>query len=370
MAFDFLQGRRVLDLSQFLPGPYAAQLLGDMGADVVKVEPPAGDPLRALNPITGELTGTGTSPFYRAVNGGKRVVFLNLKDDGDRDRFAALVGAADALVESYRPGVLDRLGFGPERLRGINPGLVHCALSGYGQTGPHRLRAGHDVNYLAMTGALAATGPASAPAVPWPPVADHASALFAAFAVASALAGRAATGKGAYIDTSLADSGLAWQSWGLTQGAERGAAFLNGGAACYNLYETKDGGFISLGAVEPKFWATFCDAVGHPEWTARQTDAMPQTDLIAAVAAVVAARTRDEWDALLGDKDVCYHPVLDYGEVAAHEQVAARGLVRDRGTHTEVAFPAWVDGAPPQGRPAVDDVAVDAVLEGWASAGE
>ena len=168
MLGDFLAGVRVLDLSQFLPGPFATQLLADMGADVLKVEPPAGDPLRRLDPATGRPgPKDGRSPYYDAINAGKTVVRVDLKSADGKRALATLVAAADVLLESYRPGVLERLGFGPARLREINPGLVHCALSGYGQTGPNRLRAGHDINYIASTGAYSASGVAEKPVMAW-----------------------------------------------------------------------------------------------------------------------------------------------------------------------------------------------------------
>lgn len=361
----FLSGIRVLDLSQFLPGPYAAQLLGDLGADVVKVEPPGGDPLRQLDPISGGVSPDTPSAFYRVVNGGKRVVFLNLKRDDDVAKFRDLVRRADVLVESYRPGVLDRLGFGADVLKGINPRLIHCALSGYGQTGPHRLRAGHDVNYLAMTGALAATGTQEKPVITWPPVADHSSALYAALAISAALHGRHATGEGAFIDTSLADAGLAWQGWGLTKSFDRAGGLLNGGAACYQLYETKDNRFISIGAVEEKFWQNFCQAIEMPEWAKRQWDPMPQDALIEDVARVIALKTRDDWDDVLGALDVCYHAVLEYDEVATHEHVVARKLLTHTPSHTEVGFPAWVNGEAPSPRASVSDVDLADVIAGW-----
>jgi len=196
MLADFLCGVRVLDLSQFLPGPFATQLLSDMGADVLKVEPPAGDPMRRLDPAAGRpWEESSRSPYYDAVNAGKTVVLIDLKSDVGRHAFELLIAAADVLLESYRPGVLKRLGFGPERLREINPGLVHCALSGYGQTGPNRLRAGHDINYVASTGAYSASGVPDKPVMGWPPAADYASALQSALTITGALVARARTGK-------------------------------------------------------------------------------------------------------------------------------------------------------------------------------
>jgi crotonobetainyl-CoA:carnitine CoA-transferase CaiB-like acyl-CoA transferase len=374
MLRDFLAGVRVLDLSQYLPGPTATQMLADMGADVLKVEPPEGDPLRRLDPVNGRPC-EGLSPYYCVVNAGKRVVAIDLKSPDGKEAFAALVGAADALLESYRPGVLERLGFGRERLRALNPRLVHCALSGYGQTGSYRLTAGHDLNYVAFTGALSASGSKALPAMTWPPIADHASALQAALGVVGALLARERGGAGAYIDTSLAETVLAWQGWALTalgSGAApvRQANVLNGGAAYYRVYATSDGQFVTLGAIEPHFWRNFCNAVGAPDWIARQNDPLPQTDLIAEVAQLFAGRSRAEWDALLSRVDCCYHPVLDYDEVPDHPQVAARRLIHrrtDPTPYTEIAFPAVVDGDAPPPRPPVKDITVAEAVATWRS---
>ncbi|MEQ9574217.1 MAG: CoA transferase, partial [Rhodospirillales bacterium] len=172
MAFSFLAGIRILDLSQYLPGPLAAQVLSDLGAEVVKVEPPAGDPQRHLDPMSGLLdpdvvVGGDASPFYQVLNAGKTVTRLDLKSESGKAQFRALVEGTDVLLESYRPGVMDRLGFGYDAARALNPGLIYCALTGYGQTGPLRLAAGHDLNYMAATGALSQAGTAAGPAMAW-----------------------------------------------------------------------------------------------------------------------------------------------------------------------------------------------------------
>lgn len=374
---SWLAGVRVLDLGQYLPGPGAAQILADLGADVLKVEPPSGDPLRALDPVTGRATA-GISPYYAAVNAGKRVVRLDLKNEQGKRAFARLAAAADALIESFRPGALAKLGLGAEALRALNPRLVHVALSGYGQTGPLAPQAGHDLNYLALTGALAASGPGPAPAITFPPIADHASAMHAALCVLGGLLGRARTGQGAFVDVSLAETALAWQAWGLTAaalGAEpsREAALLNGGAAYYRIYRTRDGRFVTLGAIEPDFWRNFCEAVGRPEWIPRQANPLPQSALIAEVAALFETGTRAEWDGRLGRVDCCYQAVLDYGEVAGHPHVAARGLIRPAPadavsgapSHVEAAFAAFVDGEAPPTRAPFRDVTAEEALAAW-----
>lgn len=375
MLRDFLAGVRVLDLSQFLPGPFATQLLADMGASVLKIEPPAGDPLRRMDMMSGRPQPEGKrTPYYDAINAGKTVLVLDLKSDAGCRAFAKLLAAADVLLESYRPGVLERLGFGRDRLQAINPRLVHCALSGYGQSGPNRLRSGHDVNYIASTGAYAASGPVDKPAMAWPPAADYASALQAALTITGALAARARTCKGAFLDVSLAESILAWQAWGMTAAAmgqppRRGENLLNGGAACYQIYETKDHRFVTLGALETHFWRNFCDAMGHPEWIIRQHEPMPQTALIAEVAATIAAKPLAHWETTLKDVDCCYHPVLDYAEAAADPHARERGLVQHGKaggrSWTEVLFPAFVDGRAPPPRPSVREIDVTTALKSW-----
>ncbi len=375
---SWLAGVRVLDLGQYLPGPAAAQMLADLGADVLKIEPPGGDPLRALDPVGGKPMA-GVSPYYAAINAGKKVARLDLKSADGRQAFERLAAAADVLIESFRPGRLARIGLGPDRLRALNPRLVHVALSGYGRTGPLKDASGHDLNYLAMTGALAASGSEAAPGMSWPPIADHAAAMQTALCVLGALLGRARTGQGAFVDVSLAETALAWQAWGLTaaQAGEtvaRGCAVLNGGAAYYRVYGARDGKFVALGAIEPIFWRNFCAAVGHPEWIARQNEPLPQAALIAEVAALFLAGTRAEWDARLATVDCCYHPVLDYAEVAASPQVAARGLVRPVAAasgipaHMETAFPAFVDGAAPPRRDPFQEIPVTAALAAWNAA--
>ncbi len=375
MLKDFIAGIRVLDLSQYLPGPFATQILADMGADVIKVEPPAGDPLRHLDPVNGGASvGQGPSPYYRVVNAGKRVLALDLKSAAGRETFETLIGVADVLLESYRPGVLDRLGLGSERLSALNPRLVHCALSGYGQTGPHRLTAGHDLNYVASSGALGASGTAAAPVMAWPPVADHASGMQAALAILGALSGRRRDGRGVHIDLSLAETVLAWQGWGLTATAEGRAPVaparnvLNGGAAYYQVYGTADGRFLTIGAIEEKFWANLCEAMGRPEWKDRYHDPMPQWDLVAEVTEMFCGKALAEWDELLSTIDCCYHAVLAYDEVPDHPHVRARRLVRrgDGGDPaTQVLFPAWIDGQAPQERTPVRDIDVEQALAAW-----
>ena len=369
MLRDCLRGTRVLDLSQYLPGPYAAQILADLGAEVVKLEPPAGDPMRALGPLDGD----GLSAFYKLINAGKRVIRLDLKSEEGRTAFECLVSAADVLIESFRPGALARLGLGPEALKALNPHLVHCALSGFGQTGPYAQTAGHDITYMALGGGLATSGPADRPVIAHPPTADYASGQQAALATLAALLRRERSGEGAFLDLSIMESVLAWQALTLTGArrpgwaATRGAALLNGGAACYGVYATADGRFVSLGALEAKFWENFCRAVGQETWIDRQNEPLPQDDLIAEVSDLFGEQSLAHWEVLLAGVDCCFQTVLEPGEVPAHPQVTARGLVRESGSEplVEVLFPALLDGLPPQPRAALQDVEVAEVIAAW-----
>ena len=370
MLKDCLAGIRVLDLSQYLPGPFAAQILADLGAEVVKLEPLAGDPMRRLGPIDSD----GLSPFYKLINAGKSVVRLDLKDAAGAEAFGRLVAGADVLVESFRPRALAKLGFGPDALRALNPRLVHCALSGYGQTGPYALKAGHDIDYMALGGSLATSGLAEQPVAAHPPTADYASGMQAALAVLGALLRRERTGEGAFLDVSLTESVLAWQAMTLTAALRpgheptRGAALLNGGAACYRLYRTADARFVALGALEAKFWAAFCRALGREDWVARQNEPMPQEGLIAEVAALIESRPLAHWEALLADVDCCFEPVLEPAEVSAHPQITARGLLhRTDGPEPriEIGFAALLDGVAPAPRAPVAEIEIEALLAAW-----
>lgn len=365
MLTECLKGIRILDLSQYIPGPFATLQLADLGAEVLKVEPPAGDPMRTFGPLDAQ----GRSAYYQTLNRNKTVVLLDLKDAADADCFTKLVSAADVLLESYRPGTLERLGFGAGRLREINPRLVHCALSGFGQTGPYRSRAGHDITYLACTGSLAVTGTAERPVAAFPPVADHAGAMQAVAAVLAALLRRATTGQGAYLDVSLFESALAWQSVTLErQGGilQRDRGLLNGGAACYRVYRTADGKFMALGALEHKFWRAFCDAAGRPDLVERHSEPLPQAALIDEVERVFAGRPLDEWRRRLDGVDCCAEAVLAPDEVPDFEQVRARGSVKAvEATSYEIPFPCFIDGQPPAARTALREIAAAAAVAAW-----
>ena len=372
MALVFLNGIRILDLSQFLPGPFATQMLSDMGADVVKVEPPKGDPMRGLDPITNDR---GDNPYHALVNAGKRVVKLDLKSQAGIDAFTEMVKSADVLMESYRPGVMERLGFGQEVLREINPRLVHCALSGFGQNGPMRLVGGHDINYVAASGQLGMSGATGKPHMAYSMVADYAGAMQSVCAILGALVGRGQSGQGAYLDVAMSDSVLAWQSQALTAMTRgntlgREQNLLTGGAACYCVYETADKQLVSLGALEGVFWKNFCDAVGHPELIERQSEPLPQTGLISDVAATFKTNTRDDWDDVFRDVDCCYHPILEMNEVTGHPQNAARRLIQpqdglENAHGVSVLLLFWTNGEPSTRRSPVVMGSVEDILASW-----
>jgi alpha-methylacyl-CoA racemase len=366
----FLAGTKVLDLSQYLPGPFAAQILADLGADVVKVEPPAGDPMRGF--ISSDQDGI--SPFYKQVNAGKSVVRLDLKTASDRSVFERLVRQADVLLESFRPGVMERLGFDRDHLVACNPRLVHCALSGFGQTGPYRLRGGHDLTYVAITGGLSATGSESEPAIIFPPLADHAGAQQAVIGILGGLVRRGRTGQGGFIDVSLFETALSWQSVGMTLAGrtpgdiQRGCGLLTGGAAYYHIYRTSDGRFMAFAAIEAKFWSAFCEAVERQDLILRQQDQVPQRALIAELEELFASRTLSEWSDLAARVDCCLEPVLEHREVADHPQVRERGLLYATDGPDPIAgvlFPALIDGQPPSVRPPLREIAAGRVLEDW-----
>ena len=369
MLAECLAGIRVLDLTQYIPGPFATQWLSDLGAEVVKIEPPAGDPMRTMGPVDAD----GTTAFYKLANRNKSVVRLDLKTDAGRQALSALLAAADVLVEAYRPGVLTRLGFGTDELARLNPRLIHCSLSGYGQTGPHAVTAGHDLTYMALTGGLWASGTAAHPVMTFPPLADHAGAMLAVIGILSALVRRGVSGKGARLDLSLSEAALSWMGGILTAShrfgdCPRETDIINGGAAFYRIYKTADGRFVALAALEEKFWERFCTVVGRPDWLGRQSEPMPQHGLIADIEALFASRPRADWVELLVPADCCFEPVLEPAEVAAHPQWKDRSLVHaaiDGDNLVEVLLPVFLDGARALHRRPFKEDSIQSVLGAW-----
>lgn len=348
----WLTGVRVLDLSRYRPGPFATMLLADMGAEVLKIEDPDGDDMQHLGP----RDSAGRPIFYTALNGGKKVRRMNLKDATVREEFLGLAAHADVLLETFRPGVMARLGVGYDTLCKANPRLVYCSLSGYGATGPLAMAAGHDANYLALTGILFRNGRGTG-AYFDPPIADDAGALFAVIAILGALRERERTGRGCEIDMGLADAAWPLQTFQVADYGERGYSpgpeetYLNDGAAWYRAYRTRDGRLVALGAAGGVFWERFCRAAGRAEWIARQRDPLPQRTLIDELERFFASLSLEECVARFVPADCCFSPVLTLAEGIESEQCRARGLVRRTPSDAlQALFPARVDGAPPASR--------------------
>jgi alpha-methylacyl-CoA racemase len=328
---------RVLDLTRLLPGGFCSLLFADLGADVVKVEDTGmGDYVRWAPPYYGseEHQALGTrSALYLALNRGKRSIRLDLKTDGGRDALLRLAREYDVVLESFRPGVLDKLGCGYDALREANPRIVYCAITGYGQTGPNAGRAGHDMNYLGLNGLLGLTGePQGRPIQSAGQIADlGGGALMAAFGVLAALRERERSGEGQLVDVSMTDGSLAWLCMVAAQYLcddavpRRGRGSLNGGIACYLPYEAADG-WVTCGALEPKFWRNFCEGVDRPDLIDKQF-AAPDSEDGRAIAGVFKQRTRDEWLAFNDEHDAMIEPILDLDEALDSELVRERKMV-------------------------------------------
>jgi len=347
-----LSGITVLDLSRLLPGGFCSLLLADYGADVIKVEDTgAGDYLRWMEPRVATSEPSTANPSYVALNRNKRSVCLDLKQPAGRDALIRLAARADVLIESFRPGVMDRLGVGYATLAAHNPRLVHCAVTGYGQSGPDRDRAGHDLDYLAATGVLALGGAADGgPAMAGVQIADlGGGALMAAFAVMAALREREASGRGQFVDVSMAHGALSFlvlaapDALATGRPVRRDAGLLNGGIVCYRVYACADG-WVALGALEPKFWSAWCHGVGREDLVAHQFDG-PDSPAADAVAAVFATRTRAEWEAFNAEHDCCVQAVAELEEALASPLVRERGMVVEA-TQPGAEAPVAMLGAP------------------------
>lgn len=326
MTAQPLSGIRILDLSRLLPGPYLTQLLADLGAEVIKVETPlAGDHARLAPP---EM---GLGDMYEAVNQGKKSLALNYRNPRGRELFMKLAATADVILEGFRPTVADKYNIGYEAVRAVRPDIVYCSLSGYGQEGPYQRRAGHDFNYLSIGGAFSLNGRPGERPIPYGlPVADLSGGMLAAIAILGALVGRERNGEGMYLDMALLDGVISWMTplalsaffSGLDVGA--GTHPLLGGRAFFNIYETSDGKYLTLAAIEPHFWGDFCKTIDRMDLIERQYD----PGLGSEIEAIFRQKTRAEWLALFAGKDACIEPVNSVKEMLADPQVQARGYVR------------------------------------------
>jgi alpha-methylacyl-CoA racemase len=316
-----LAGVKVLDFTTRLPGPLATHILAQAGAAVCKVEPPEGDQLNRSTPLWPEAPA-----MYAALNGEKRVLAIDLKDEGDRARLAPLIAEADVLVEGFRPGVMARFGLDYPTLSNAHPRLVYCSLTGYGQTGPRSGRAGHDLSYLAESGALSLMTLGGTAVVPGTLIADIAAGGFAAVInIALALLARASTGRGAHLDCAMAENLKPFVWWGRVNGASRGrwpasnADLFTGGSPRYRLYATADERQLAVAAIEPQFWQRFCDAIGLEK--AARSDVFDPAATIAAVEACVRTHDAAHWRTVFADVDACCAVVDTVEEVFGGDRV-------------------------------------------------
>ena len=326
-----LEGIRVLDLTRLAPGPFCTMLLGDLGADVIVVEeaPGAG---RRFDIGMGER-----AQAFNALGRNKRSIGLNLKDERAREVFYRLVDGADVVLEGFRPGVVKRLGVDYEAVSARNPRVVYCSLSGYGQTGPYASLVGHDINYIGIGGALGMIGwPGQPPAIPLNIIADFAGGgLYAAFAILAAIIAREKTGRGQYVDMAMSDgvtslltflAGLYFSS-GYVMRA--GTELLNGAAPYYNVYQTADDRWLSIGCLEPWFWQELCQALGCEEYIPHQNNREKFPEMLDFLRSKFRERTRDEWFQELRQRDICVAPVYSLDEALGDPHVRARGMVAE-----------------------------------------
>ena len=349
-----LSGILVLDLTRLAPGPFASQIMAQLGAEVIKIEEPErGDPLRGL----AAKSADGIQPMFAMLNRNKKSVALNLKTAAGRQAALQLAAKADVLLEGFRPGVMERLGLSYDSLAQTNPGLVYVSISGYGQSGPYRSRAGHDLNYLALGAFTALTGGAEGPpGMSGVPVADMVAGLWGVLGTLAALWQRTRTGRGQHVDVGMLDSVVSLLALPLAEQLARGRppkwgeTFLTGGRAYYNVYQTLDGGYMTLAAIEAPFWRAFCQAVGRPEWVERRDDPDP-SGLVGEVAALFREQPTRYWTDLFAEHDCCCEPVLDLEALAAHPQVVARGLLMDG----YLASPITRQALPPETAPSLGE---------------
>jgi alpha-methylacyl-CoA racemase len=322
-----LAGIRVLDFSTLLPGPMATLLLAEAGAEVIKIERPGGEEMRHYAPLWGK-----DSVNFALLNRGKKSLTADLKNARAREHILELVKTVDVVVEQFRPGVMERLGLGYDALRKLNPKLIYCTITGYGQTGPRRDRAGHDLNYIGDTGLLAlSSGSPGHRVVPPALIADIAGGAYpAVMNILLALRRRDASGEGAYVDIAMTDNMFAFMYWAIGNGqatgtwADDGHELVTGGSPRYHLYDTRDGRIVAAAPLEQKFWLAFTTAIGLD--LSYIDDARDPAATVARVAAIIATRTAAEWAPLFDAADCCCSIVQDVRAALADPHFAARGL--------------------------------------------
>jgi crotonobetainyl-CoA:carnitine CoA-transferase CaiB-like acyl-CoA transferase len=348
---DTFAGLTVVDFTRLLPGPFCTMLFAELGARVIKIEPVEGGDYARWYPPLVDASDNGYGAFFASVNRGKESVAIDLRRPEGRDFAIRLVRRADVVVEGFRPGVLDRLGISDNDIRNANPQAIVCRITGFGQDGPLAHRAGHDLGYLARTGALGIAGPVGQPPSVLPlQVADLAGgALYAAFAITAALVRRARTFQGADLDIAMTEGVLTMLAPAIStmladgKGPRRGAEMLTGGLPCYRTYATADGRHLAVAALEPKFWGAFCAAAGLEHLaTEGLSEGAAGEEIARQVAARLAERTRDEWTAIFGAIDCCVEPVLGLDELARDAHFVARRAFDADGLPR---LPGMTDGA-------------------------
>jgi len=349
-----LEGIKVLDLSRLFPGPYCSMILGDLGADVLRIE---------------DRRFANEGPGMPTIMRNKRHMTLNLKHPKGREIFYLLAGAADVLLEGFRPGVPERLGIHYDRLKSLNEKLIYCSITGYGQDGPYKDMVGHDINYLSFGGVLGLNGEAGGkPAIPPIQVADMAAGgMYAALGILAALLAREKTGKGQYIDISMLDGIIAMLPfpvslfWGMGISPRRGDMLLSGRYPCYNVYETKDGGSISLGALELRFWDVLCRKLGREDFIPCQyEEGEKREEMFSFLRETFKKKSREEWMEELKDLDVCFGKVLSLEEALHDPQVVSRRMVTEfqdacKGKINLLSSPLKLSDTPPDIRNAPAD---------------
>ena len=341
-----LEGIKVLDLSRLFPGPYCSMILADLGADVLRIE---------------DRRFEGEGPGMPTVMRNKRHMTLNLKHPRGLEIFCRMAESADVILEGFRPGVADRLGIGYGRMKNLNERLIYCSVTGYGQDGPYKDMVGHDINYLSFGGVLGLTGePGRKPVIPPIQVADMAAGgMNAAIGILAALYARQTTGKGQYIDISMMDGIVAMLPfpaslfWGMGKDPQRGDTLLSGRFPCYSVYETRDGQYISLGALEPRFWSALCKELGREDYIPLQYDeGEKRSEIFSFLDRKFKEETREEWMEKLKDVDVCFGKVLHLEEAMHDPQVVHRNMVVEfpddaKGKMSLLASPIKMSDTPP-----------------------
>ena len=350
-----LKGIKVFDLSRLLPGGFCSMMLGDFGAEVIKVEEPGrGDYVRWAPPFI-----NGQSAYFLSINRNKKSIVLDLKNPKGTDVFLRLVRTADVMIEGFRPGVVDRLGIGYQHISKVNPRIIYCSISAFGQSGPFRNQEGHDLNCLALAGLLSITGINGGPLIiPGVQLSDYAGAMMAIIAILLALIEREKSGEGQYCDLSMLDAVTSWMGMHIVKYlADRLLPYpqdsmFNGALACYNIYKTKDDRFVVLGAMEEKFWISFCKVIGREDLIPLQWEGQTiQEKMKEELSLLFREKTRAEWLKLLDGQGTCFSPVLNMEETLNSPHLQERGMfqgIKGEGGETipQIGFPIKLSNTP------------------------